>query len=201
MTYALPAQLYDDFTSTSADLDEGWSLKDTLAKVLASPINQVESALPFIQVDQLAPQSSNASIDDLKVEHFLLEGKTPVETGSSSIVWLKRHHKPLSIFHCVYKAEGIVTSVEDTSFTAKLMDLRGNLPDEEAEFPIEEISEDDRRFVTPGSVFYWSMGYEVLTSGQKMRSSVIRFRRLPMWTSKELARIKKEAAELSSLFK
>jgi hypothetical protein len=71
--------------------------------------------------------------------------------------------------------------------------------DEEAEFPMEEVSDADRSFIMPGAVFYWNIGYIDNISGQRTRASVIRFRRLPVWRPEELERAKLKARHLSDL--
>ena len=49
-----------------------------------------------------------------------------------------------------------------------------------------EIYDEDLSLIQDGSVFYWSTGYHVNFSGQRKRASIIRFRRLPVWTPMEL---------------
>lgn len=72
-------------------------------------------------------------------------------------------------------------------------------PYEEAEILLDEVSEDDLPLVTPGAVFYWSIGYYVGTNRQKRRISVIRFRRLPAWTEEELQQANQQAEHLRDL--
>ena len=97
------------------------------------------------------------------------------------------------------KWEGTILQVLDDSFFARLVDLMSGGPDEEAEFPIEEVSDADRSLVEPGAVFYWNIGYIDSVSGQRTRASVIRFRRLPTWRSEELERAKRRAQRVSDL--
>lgn len=102
-------------------------------------------------------------------------------------------------FISLQKWEGVVCYVNGDSFVAKLTDLTRGGPDEEAEFPLDEISEEDRKLVKPGAVFYWNIGYHDLHRGQRIRSSLIRFRRLPAWTKKEIESARKEAERISNL--
>lgn len=99
-------------------------------------------------------------------------------------------------FVSLQKWECIVLDILDDAFTARLIDLTNKETDEEAEFSIEEIPEADLFLLKPGAVFYWNIGYEDSLSGQRTRSSTLRFRRLPVWRSEELAAAKQEAKKL-----
>jgi hypothetical protein len=103
-------------------------------------------------------------------------------------------------FEVLQKWEGVVTSVGTDSFVARLRDLSFySEEDEEAEFPIEEISQADIALLAPGAVFYWCVGYWDTVIGQRRRASEIRFRRLPTWSKMQLQKARKEAEELSEL--
>jgi|CXWL01.1.fsa_nt_gi hypothetical protein len=93
------------------------------------------------------------------------------------------------------KWECTVLEVKEDGFTARLIDQTGNTSDEEAEFSLDEIDEEDRDLVEAGAVFYWSIGYKDRSSGRE-RISTIRFRRLPVWTPKELRIAAQEAARV-----
>jgi hypothetical protein len=82
---------------------------------------------------------------------------------------------------------------------ARLIDQSHDGPDEEAEIPLEEISEEDQALVQPGAIFYWSIGYLDSRGGQRIRASVIRFRRLPAWTTEELQAARRKAASMREL--
>jgi len=103
-------------------------------------------------------------------------------------------------FEVLQKWEGAVISVGTDSFVARLRDLSFySEEDEEAEFPIEEISQADIALLAPGAVFYWCVGYWDTVIGQRRRASEIRFRRLPTWSKMQLEKARKEAEELSEL--
>ncbi len=93
--------------------------------------------------------------------------------------------------------EGCVLSVGSDSFVARLVDPKHIRPDEEAEFDLGELTEDDRSLLESGAIFYWSIGYYDNSSGQRMRASEIRFRRLPTWTREELEEAKEHAGRLA----
>lgn len=94
------------------------------------------------------------------------------------------------------KWEGVVTEVEKDIFNARLLDLTDDNPEEEADFSIEEVSEDDRKLLKPGAVFYWSLGYLTTGTGQVIRTSIVKFRRLPAWTETEVKRAQEQAAKI-----
>ncbi|MEQ1794794.1 MAG: hypothetical protein ABL970_11435 [Nitrospira sp.] len=93
------------------------------------------------------------------------------------------------------KWECTVLEVKEDAFTARLIDQTGSNPDEEAEFSLDEVDTEDRDLVEAGAVFYWSIGYRDRPSGRE-RISTIRFRRLPVWTPKELRIAAQEAARV-----
>jgi hypothetical protein len=99
-------------------------------------------------------------------------------------------------FISFHKWEGIVTKIQGDSFYAKLTSLFSDDPDEEAEFSLEEIPADDRPLLQVGSVFYWNVGYHDSSMGQRSRSSIIRFRRLPVWTKRDIEDARRRAAEI-----
>jgi len=87
--------------------------------------------------------------------------------------------------------------VRGNSFTARLVDQSNpGTADEEVELSLEEISPDDLALVAPGAIFYWNIGYETTSSGQRKRSSVIRLRRLPAWSAKDIETAQTRASEL-----
>ena len=94
------------------------------------------------------------------------------------------------------KWEGTVFEVKKDVFKARLHDLTTENPEEEAEFSIDEISDDDRELLKPGAVFYWSIGYLTTGTGQRIRTSIIKFRRLPAWTEREIRTAKAQATEI-----
>ena len=96
-------------------------------------------------------------------------------------------------FTLLQKWEGTVLRCLDAEFTAVLREK--GAADEEATFDVEEVPEADRELIAPGAVFHWSIGYRD-RRGQRTRESVIRFRRLPAWTKREIERAKREADEI-----
>ncbi len=61
------------------------------------------------------------------------------------------------------------------------------------EILLSEISDEDLQLIDVGAVFYWNIGYQTNPSGSRTRSSIIRFRRLPVWRFEELSEAQKKA--------
>lgn len=101
-------------------------------------------------------------------------------------------------FEPLQEWEGVVREVHEEIFMATLLDVtaRRKYEEEVADFPVADVSEDDRQFLKPGGVFRWLIGYERHPSGVKRRASSVVFRRLADWTDQDLAQAEKEAADL-----
>lgn len=106
-------------------------------------------------------------------------------------------------FEVLQKWEGFVSSVDkkNRTFSAQISDVTNeNNPDEEVQVSFDEISESDIPLIEEGAIFYWVIGYQKEKNGQNLRSSAIRFRRLPAWSKRELKKAKESANELSKYF-
>jgi hypothetical protein len=165
-------------------------------KATSGPSSQQLFVDPGISLSKAIPFDLNPLCLDATAPHrnFPLE-----EEPTTPVVFLKREPTVQNRFVPLQKWEGIVLQVLDDSFVARLVDLTSGGMDEEAEFPMEEVSDADRSFIMPGAVFYWNIGYIDNISGQRTRASVIRFRRLPVWRPEELERAKLKARHLSDL--
>jgi hypothetical protein len=96
-------------------------------------------------------------------------------------------------FKLLQKWEGTVIRSSESEFTAVLRE-KGQ-PDQEATFDVDEVPEGDRGLIVPGAIFHWSIGYRD-RRGQRIRESIIRFRRLPAWSRRELERARQEADDI-----
>jgi hypothetical protein len=105
-----------------------------------------------------------------------------------------------STFTALQEWEGYVLWVSDETFSARLIDLtdRRKNEDEEADFPLTDLSDSQRRELRPGAIFRWAIGYRRTRSGTKERVSKIVFRRLPAWTERELESNRRKAEEWAS---
>lgn len=143
---------------------------------------------------QTQADSSTLFVGSLRRESWLGSGSAEVRESfpSDSAELLSRHRvvpvvtQPtfprLDYGEALQKWEGQVLWLTTDGFVAKLADLTGEGPEEDAEFSLDDVSVADRPLVKPGGVFYWSVGYRVAVRGQRSRESVLRFRRLPTWS-------------------
>jgi hypothetical protein len=97
--------------------------------------------------------------------------------------------------------EGMVVSIDTAgnAFIARLADLTGDGPEEEAEIAFDEISPDDRSLIVPGALFSWTIGRATETGGQVRRVSELRFRRFFRFTRDAIARAEKNARRMLEL--
>ncbi len=74
-------------------------------------------------------------------------------------------------------------------FAACLVDVTAGQRTEEemADFPIADLSDDDRKLLAPGAVFRWVIGYQGSRGGTKRRVSQVSFRRMPTWSRRDAA--------------
>jgi hypothetical protein len=99
--------------------------------------------------------------------------------------------------------EGQVQEVGPHHFTARLVDLTANESEEteEAELPIDDLTESDRSLLVPGAVFRWIIGHRYIR-GDKERFTRYVIRRLPAWSEAEIDAADREAVELhDAIFK
>ena len=91
----------------------------------------------------------------------------------------------------------IVIKVYKDTFLARVVNLYDeNIEDEEVEFFSEDLYDDDLELLEPGAIFYWTVGHLIKRSGQKIRGHVIKFKRMPKWTSEELEDAKMQAKKI-----
>ncbi|QTA80828.1 Uncharacterized protein dnl_31410 [Desulfonema limicola] len=176
-------QNYEEFQEQSPLLAKTQSLLEQYKKKMPDEI--IRSYLDEDTEKQLSESDYSISDNSPLIEHkkapvFFLESKPLGERAVSLQKW-----------------RGIVTDVCKEYFLAKLINLTDMGYDEQAEIFFSEITDEDIELIKPGAVFYWSIGYNHSSTGQRRKFSDIRFRRLPDWSSKEieLARIKAKAVK------
>lgn len=97
--------------------------------------------------------------------------------------------------------EGQVEEVNAENFIATIQDKTSlENPKEGLELSLQEISDEDKEFVCPGAIFYWSIGYEDSPGRPRQRVSRIRFRRLPSWSLTEIKTAEEKAKIYMRLF-
>lgn len=154
---------------------------------LRFPSDGILSAPNSMGTSQTSVVRTNGSSESLRIGlgQFLLSSPPLPETKE--------------FFRAMQKWEGYVTSVGKDSFRARLVPIVGEGPDQEAEIITEEVIEDDRELIEPNAVFYWSIGYLDKPSG-RLRASLLRFRRLPVWSQHELEHADLKAERMGDLF-
>ncbi len=150
-----------------------------------------------------------------QAQSMLVEETSETAPGGDQINAISRGRSPLPVvppvalpshtqvqphFHVLQKWQGTVSEVTGSTFIARLFDLIETSDEEVAEFDLEEVSRGDLALVAPGAVFYWSVGYRTEPSGERSRSSVLVFRRLPSWSDRDLRRAADRAEELRIRF-
>lgn len=127
--------------------------------------------------------------------------------GSSEAVNIRLNHflesaprlpQAKEFFLPLQQWEGYVTQVGKDTFWASLSTIFGEGDDQEAEIYLEEVDLDDRALIKTGAVFYWTIGYLDRPSGRQ-RSSILRFRRLPVWTKHDFAKARSTAQAFKQL--
>ena len=93
---------------------------------------------------------------------------------------------------------GEVVDITTDGFVAILRDLTlDNRPEEKAEFSLMEVFQDDHPLVEVGATFYWSISFKTdLKIGRPTIEDRIDFRRLPVYTEKQIADIEDLAEEI-----
>ncbi len=100
------------------------------------------------------------------------------------------------------KLEGVVDVVCKDYFVARTASMMRNgerqlyQEKELVEIGFENLSEDDLGLVEPGAVFYWSVGLRKTKFGTVSHFSTIRFRRMPLFSRRDLQEAKKASEDL-----
>ena len=109
-----------------------------------------------------------------------VQGQTTADRQNDNVparplVWLRRKSTGRQ-FQILQQFEGVVCKCDAQGMRVELSDLTSSNPREFADISLEDVSEQDLPLVKPGAVFYWSLGFETSTGGQRSRVSEIRFR-------------------------
>ena len=120
------------------------------------------------------------------------------------LVWPKvSEERPrTTTFYARQEWEGHVVAIDEAEFTARLVDLTAgsSWEEEEAEIPLEEVSEADAERMQIGSLFRWVVGIRRSAMGQKERVSLIVFRELPGMSGTDEQAGKAWAAKIQAAF-
>ncbi|MEA1897305.1 MAG: hypothetical protein U9N53_06530 [Bacteroidota bacterium] len=189
----LTSSSYGVWNTDSTELEGSFATKRKLLDTI--------SPLSLLSPEKKLPPTFSFLFDESKtgITESDIKPKIPTEYDLS-INLHKIHSRPLDDFFSLQKYEGIVTEIKENSFWARLINLTNKTYDEEAEFPLEEVTEEDKKLVDLGAIFYWNIGCLVLTGGQRIGAQLIRFRRLPTWSKGEIMLSYKRADQKSKLF-
>lgn len=172
-------RLIQDLVNRSAEVEMG-----SLTRTVLEPRGIFTQAARSPSVESVEPPTEAASTHGRSAEGYV---------SRPTVVWVPVTPLDRDGFEVLQKFEGTVASVSGDSFVARLVDKTNPGPEEEAEIPLAEVMPGDRELVRPGAVFYWVMGYRRAVHGQLSRSSVIRFQRLPSWSSADVERARRAA--------
>ncbi|NNF95572.1 MAG: hypothetical protein HKM94_01435 [Halobacteria archaeon] len=94
--------------------------------------------------------------------------------------------------------EGVVTEVERNCFFASMRRTNSKIERAEAEFEIDidNVAKGDRELVQNGSVFYLTVGISYPRGQGPQKTTRLIFRRMPRWSSRDIARAEAAATEL-----
>ena len=137
--------------------------------------------------------ATTTDVRDQDTKEATLPAFSGREQDTDNFSWIvnlpqpRPHRSPPTTLHALQEWEGYVTEISDTEFSARLTDLTSgaNYAREEADIPLDEISEDDAAKMQVGSIFRWVIGYE-RAAGSKKRVSNIVFRDLSAITRTDL---------------
>ena len=94
--------------------------------------------------------------------------------------------------------EGYVESIEENVFLVRMVNIRSKsqLPEDEATFQINELSDYQRQHLEVGAIVRWVIGMERLPSDQRRKVSELHFRRLPAHSNREYQTALTQAKEI-----
>lgn len=169
-----------------------WTFDVELAIKEKSSGNLLTEALPLIYAQTPINGSTTQEMVNNK-DKSERQSATPQGNGDSvpSVFPLPKESGPSYNFQSLQQWEGTTIRVSKGYVVARLRDFNNpQNPEKRATISMDDISDCDRSLIGPGAVFYWTLGYRIEPYGQKSLISVIRFRRLPSWTSREIKRAK-----------
>ena len=94
--------------------------------------------------------------------------------------------------------EGYIESIDENVFLVRMVNIRSNsqLPEDEATFQLNELSDYQRQHLEVGAIVRWVIGMERLPSDQRRKVSELHFRRLPAHSNREYKTALTQAREM-----
>lgn len=133
---------------------------------------------PTVETTMPASSAVSASLVDRSFKTTAVDDQLVAKAA-----WLPRIEPPAReavTFRRLEQLEGVVLSidVDEGTFRARLVDPRGEQPDQEAEIELEQVAYGDQSLLRPGALFFWTVGYR--TRGRRRELALaIEFRRFP----------------------
>lgn len=136
-----------------------------------------------------------ATVAELSDKASILKGRRSAEVQVAL-----RRAEPAPQIQVIERWQGVVVTVDETSFTARLVSTGAvaSLPEEEGTFPLELVSPDDHDFVKEGALFTYTIGRE-LRGGTRRSVSILAFRRTPIWHLRQIHDATKRAEQKAAL--
>jgi hypothetical protein len=187
-------------TSVRGEKATGRALRFQFTKERFANVQDEDMVVP----DFILPEPPQKRPDNKQMENVSggsTEQEQDPQIGIGPVVRLIGKDVAPRRFEILQQWEGVVSKVEGVALWAELLDMtKCSNPAEEVELPLAEIPIADRELLGPGSVFYWSIGYETSPGGQIRRVSEIRLRRAPLWSQGMIDAAKAKAKELWNRF-
>lgn len=179
----------DIFRLGYSDIDTNSFEENSHEDYIFNPAKQLSSRI--LEKTYLREDQQNSSEYFIKLENIDFD---PLIPKIPKIESFKSTFTPLQEW------EGYVVEIGNDFFTARLIDITAESEneEEEADFPISDLSDSDKKLLKVGAIFRWAIGYRKSFSGNKQRISSIIFRRLPKWTNREKEENRKKAELLAA---
>lgn len=114
----------------------------------------------------------------------------------------KAINRRLPFFKTMTKWVGEVIEIHENSFLARVYEEKNNnisgSYDDYVDFNFAEVSDTDRRFIKDGAIFDWHIGQRFKPHGQMENTSIIIFRRMPVWRN-YLEKAEEKAKEFAKM--
>ncbi len=154
----------------------------------------IRNLKPLSSISKTGQEETGAKVYDEYAENKILFAEDQVfKPVYDTVLPLSRNYRFVSL----QKWEGVVTDIDEDSFTARLTDLMQSGSDEVIEFSFDDVPSDDRSLIQEGAIFYWNIGFETMR-GQDRKVSLIKFRRLPKWSKKKMQAMREKGEDLMS---
>lgn len=186
----LAAPVSEPSTELESDVRSESGLLATLARAWSD--RRAEELSRKLEVAELQNRRNG------RIQETVVRVPEKVNVFEPPAIHLDALRRPQPTFVPLQEWEGYVVEITNSHVLANLVDLSTDAgrPDQQAEIPLQEFSDDDIPKLSSGKVFRWAIGYQRLPTGTKMRVSHIIVRDLPRWSRRELEEAKEEAREL-----